>query len=360
MFPASAPIALARAEVYAEMGDPEQSLAIVTALRGRAAPSAQIEVAFIKALSGTGQHDQAEAACAAALVAFPTARALLSEHARLATRLGDWQTAQARLLEAQRLRPDDATIGKQLLHARIQLAGQSEAEIPAAAAHGDAAMFGRFESLGGSFLGCEFGTVQRSFGAESLGLLRWTRVTAEDLIKALTAEFEGVGSEETTILKTVRNSANVEEYVTADRNYGMKSNTFVKVADAPYEKMFSQTCRRLRFLRGRLLEDLRLAEKIFVFKAFHPLADATMRRLHAALRRYGDVALLCVMKADPTHDTGTVRNLAPGLFVGYVGYFMKDADRNPGSDRAAWREICSIADERFRAQRAIPQIEAAA
>jgi tetratricopeptide (TPR) repeat protein len=357
-FPDNAEIALARAQIAAERGRPDEALRLVAALRDRVPATPPIEGAYIKALSAAGQLDEAEIVCAAALKKFPGARRLLSEHARLATRRGDWQTAQTRLQEAQRQLPADAAIAKELLHARIQLAGQEEAEAPPT--EGDAALFARFESLGGSFLGCEFGTVQRSFGTESLGLLRWTRITADELITALTESFEGVGSEETTILKIVRNAANTEEYVTSDKRFGMKSNTFMKVSDAPFDKMFTQTCRRLRFLRGRLLEDLRLAEKIFVFKAFHPLSDGKIRKLHEAIRRYGDVALLCVMKADSTHGTGTVRNLAPGLFVGYVGYFMKDADRNPGSDRAAWREVCSIADERFRAQRAIPQIEAAA
>jgi hypothetical protein len=109
-----------------------------------------------------------------------------------------------------------------------------------------------------------------------------------------------------------------------------------------------------------MLEDLRLAEKIFVFKAFHPLADATMRRLHTAIRRYGNVALLCVMKADAAHAKGTVRTLAPGLYVGYVGFFMKDADRNPGSDMATWQVVCAEVDARWRTARDAEHIDAAA
>jgi tetratricopeptide (TPR) repeat protein len=357
-FPDNADIALVRAQIAAERGQPDEALRLVAALRARLPATPPIEGAYIKALSAAGQLDEAETVCAAALKKFPGARRLLSEHARLATRRGDWQTAQARLQEAQRQLPADAAIAKELLHARIQLAGQEEAAAPPA--EGDAALFARFESLGGSFLGCEFGTVQRSFGTESLGLLRWTRITADELITALAESFDGVGSEDTTVLKTVRNAANVEEYVTSDKRFGMKSNTFMKVSDAPFDKMFAQTCRRLRFLRGRLLEDLRLAEKIFVFKAFHPLADGKIRKLHEAIRRFGNVALLCVMKADADHEKGSVRCLAPGLYVGYVGFFMKDADKNPGSDRAAWHAVCTAAEARFRQERDVAHIDAAA
>jgi tetratricopeptide (TPR) repeat protein len=359
-FPDSNDIALHAAAIAAERGDAETALHSVSGVRTQSTPDPMIEAAYIKALSGVGRHDEADAACDAALARFPGNRKLLSEHARLATRRGDWLTAQARLVEAQRQWPADSAIAKQLLHARIQLAGQADAAPDPVPAGVEATLFSRFESLGGSFLGCEFGTVQRSFGAESLGLLRWTRVTAEDLTKAMLAEFEGVGSEENTILKTVRNSNNVEEYVTSDRLYGLKSNTFTRVEDAPFEKMFAQTCRRLRFLRGRMLEDLHLAEKIFVFKAFHPLVDGTIRKLHAAMRRYGDVALLCVLKADAANPKGTVRSLAPGLYVGYVGFFMKDADRNPGADREGWLAVCADAEARFRLDRNAPRVDVAA
>ena len=56
-----------------------------------------------------------------------------------------------------------------------------------------------FESLGGHPWGCEFGTVQRAFGAEPLGLLRWTEMPVEYIIKALkTRFFVGVGLPENT------------------------------------------------------------------------------------------------------------------------------------------------------------------
>jgi tetratricopeptide (TPR) repeat protein len=359
-FPDHADIALSRAHIAAERGRPEEAVLLIEGLRAQVPATPAIEGAYIKALSAAGALDRAEAVCVAAMSKFPGARRLLSEYARLATRRGDWQAAQARLQDALRQWPADAGLAKELLHARIQLAGQIEAENAAPPAEGDAALFAQFESLGGSFLGCEFGTVQRSFGTESLGLLRWTRITADELIGALRDSFQDVGSEETTVLKIVRNASNIEEYVTSDNRFGMKSNTFMKVSDAPFDKMFTQTCRRLRFLRGRMLEDLRLAEKIFVFKAFHPLADGKIRQLHEAIRTHGDGALLCVMKADADHAKGTVRRLANGLYVGYVGFFMKDADKNPGSDRASWHAVCSAAAAHFQQDRALARIDAAA
>ena len=53
-------------------------------------------------------------------------------------------------------------------------------------------------------------------------------------------------------------------------------------ADDVYKKM----CRRIVYLRGKLLEDLAAAEKIFVYRS--PTIDADgLRRLHRALRAHG-------------------------------------------------------------------------
>jgi hypothetical protein len=44
-------------------------------------------------------------------------------------------------------------------------------------------------------------------------------------------------------------------------------------------------------------------------------------RLHAAMRRHGDVTLLQVRWHDATHPAGTVESAAPGLLLGYIDRF---------------------------------------
>ena len=354
-FPNDVRLALARAGAMEDQGDLEGALAEVEALRLRVKDSPDVDAAHVRALSCAGHYDAADRAGALALSKYPSALRLLMEYSRISTRRGDWHEAYQRLLDARRVLPNDVGIARELQNMRLQLAeSMPDSQVPAG--QSDAIM--RFESLGGTGVSCEFGMVQRELGRDSIGLLRWSRNEASHVIDALACEFEGVGSEESTILKTVRHAVDDEEYVTQDRRFFMESHTFVRTSDAPADSMFKQTCRRLRFLRGKLLEDLRAAEKIFMFKAHHALTDDQVRDLHAALCRYGDNALLCVMRADSSHAASSLRVLGRGVYVGYVGHFLNDESGLPGFDIPAWQAICAKADADW--QRARQGITAAA
>ena len=342
-FPADIRLALARAGAMEDQGDMNGALAEIVALRQRAGGNPDVDASYVRALSCAGLNDQADREGALALSKYPSALRLLMEYARISTRRGDWHEAYQRLLDARRVLPNDVGIARELQNMRLQLADSMPDGAPAP---NDTIM--RFESLGGTGVSCEFGMVQRELGRDSIGLLRWSRNEASHLIDALGCEFEGVGSEESTILKTVRHSVDDEEYVTQDRRFFMESHTFVRTSDAPADSMFKQTCRRLRFLRGKLLEDLRAAEKIFMFKAHHALPDDQARALHAALCHYGDNALLCVMRADAAHPAASVRVLGRGLYVGYVSHFLNDDSGLPGFDISGWQAICAKADADWR------------
>ncbi len=345
-------LALARIGVAEERGDYDDAIAQVKALRAWEKPSAALEATYVRVLSRAGCHDEAEAACSTGLAAYPEERELLAEHARLASRRADWPLALARWEEAQRRRPHDHRITEELRHLRQQVEGE--------AIHASAGprspeevnnVFSRFESLGGTTTGCEFGMVQGQFGSRHVSLLRWTWTEIGILTEALEREFEGVGEEEHTRLTTVRVSADREEYVTSDKRFGMASNTFINAADAPADKMFVQTCRRLRFLRTKLIEDLTAAEKVFVYKVAHPVGEEAMLSLFRALHRYGDAKLLCVLKADETHKPGTVHWLQPGLLLGYVTYFIESAEGGArGIEFETWKKVVLQADTLFSAR----------
>jgi hypothetical protein len=324
-----------------DAGDYKGALAELTALRERVETSVDIEAAYVRALSCAGRPEEADAAAITALARRPGTLRLMLEYVRNSTRRGDWQQAYKRLLEAQRKLPGEAAIARELQTVRLQLAET----LPDAA--GPADSMGRFESLGGDDVGCEFGMVQRELGRDAIGLLRWSRNEPQHLIDALTSDFEGVGSEESTILETVRHAVDDEEYVTKDRRFLMESHTFVQTRDAPMDSMFRQTCRRLRFLRGKLLEDLRAGQKIFVYKAFEPLIEGQLHELHAALRRHGDNALLCVNRARGADAPGTIRVVERGLYLGFVGHFLNDGSGKPGSDVASWQKICAQAEQHW-------------
>jgi tetratricopeptide (TPR) repeat protein len=342
-FPESLEFGLKHVAVLDDLGRWQEALQTVTALRANAPQSASIEVAYIQALSRLGRLDEADEACAAALVAFPKDVALHCEYATMASRRGDWQGALVRWEAAQKLFPTRAAIRRGLGGVQLQLA--SQALKGSVLSEGETGrFFSRFESLGGTNGGCEFGMVQRHFGSASLGLLRWASISPAQLIDGLTRDFAGLGTAENTTLTTLRVSADRDEYIVVDKNYHLGSHTFISTTDAPEDKMLAQTMRRLAFLRDKLLEDLRLAEKVFVYKLASSVEDSVLRDIFAAIRRHGDVTLICVLKACEANPPGSTRVLAEGFFVGYVGYFMNEVSGDVQRfDHAAWTAICQAA-----------------
>ena len=216
-----------------------------------------------------------------------------------------------------------------------------------------------FESLGGSYEGCEFGLVQRSYEAEPLGLLRWTDMKPEALIDALEHEFHGVGEAEHTVLEPPWQGG---DWMTKDSRYGMRMHTFQHDNDCEENRsrLFAAACRRLKYLKRKLLEDLASNEKIFIYKiTYETLDEKRLHRLHQAIRRYGSATLLSVRQADGPHNAGTVDWIAPGLMVGYIARFSFAHGRHAkyiGPATAEWTTIMKHAFELWEAGKTSPAL----
>ncbi len=78
-----------------------------------------------------------------------------------------------------------------------------------------------FQPLGDN---CEFGLVQRPFGAEPIDLLRWNAIGPEALICGLDCNFEDIENPESTEL-----DLDGEEFVLKDHRYGMAMHTFIRL-----------------------------------------------------------------------------------------------------------------------------------
>lgn len=345
-FPHDSKLLLVHAAILDDLKDFAGALALISELRAVSPPAVAIECAYIKALAQSDRLQDADAACIAALEAFPDDVRLLRQYANLAMRGGDWNEAVRRWEDAANLWPDNALVKRSLDRARQHVADQqpASAEIDT----GDSGrFFARFESLGGDVGGCEFGFVQRKFGSSSLSLLRWSNVSVEALTEGMQSGFQGLGEIGNTELRTFKQAPDREEYRVWDAKYGLFAHTFISTTEAPADKVLQQTVRRLTYLKGKLLEELGTAKKVFVYKIGNqsptPVDDAVMRAIFAGARQYGAVTLMCVLKEDAGHPAGSVRKIEDSLYVGYVKYFMYAAPGREGEtiDYQAWQTICT-------------------
>jgi len=312
-----------------------------------------------------GRDAEAEAVLAEGLARFPDDPAMHAVFAADAAGRGDDAEALARWHAARHRFPLDRNIQTCLFEARLRRLGSESgggadddpvaSPAPEETAAPDRAMYDTmmaFESLGGALLGCEFGGIQRAFGAEPLGLLRWADLGPDHLAAALECRFAGVGDPAHTEL-TVAADRDPPEYVTRDRRFHMAMHSFVPAAEVPPDTMFAGACRRLRYLRRKLIDDLGGDTKIFVYKlTFRDLTDTELERIHRAVRDYGAGTLLYVRYADAAHPDGTVEAAAPGLLIGYIDHFGVSRDETPlPLPVESWATICRRAHGLWQAAR---------
>ncbi len=292
-------------------------------------------------LSRLGRSEEAEAALVAALAEEPKDVDLLGEYAMQAVRRGDWTEALNRWQEAEKLLPDSERVKNGLTMVRQQLA-QFEPPPPSGPKSESAVLFNRFESLGATSGGCEFGMVQGQYGCAGLGMLRWSNIQIESLLRGINRTFEGVGLLENTTLRIARRTPTREEYLLRDMVYNFGGHTFVEPKNVPEDKMLAQSAKRLAFLRNKLIEEMRSGKKIFVFKLANPVEDEVLLEIGDALARLGPGRLLCAVKANAAHPKGTIRQVSGHVFAAHFGHFMSNEDaENRGIDFAAWHDVCT-------------------
>lgn len=309
-----------------------------------------------ESLRAAGRLEESARVLARGLTRFPGNMELERHAALTATAQRAWSVALPMWAELKRQYPRNphvlSGITQALWQARqdqgaVAIDGQTGSapfEIPAPLVEsgpvdGDSeamrALFMQFESLGDT---CEFGIVQRRFGAEPISLLRWASIQPVDLMRALDTDMEGVGDAEHTIIEVSHG-----EYVTRDKRYHMFSHTFTPETAEPVAKFTTQHLRRMKFLRKKLIEDLGSGEKILVYKSINGVSDEQARGIFQSIRRYGgECALLCVRLENAAHPSGTLAAMDDGLFIGYIDRFST-VDINVD----AWVNLCAETAQRW-------------
>ena len=198
-----------------------------------------------------------------------------------------------------------------------------------------AEIVGRFENIGDN---CEFGLVQRYFGCEPLGLLRFNWVGMDKLLLGLDNGFAGLEHPDNLHLRPDA----AGEYLVHDHRYGFAYHSGRHVGQIAADELLRNEAVRLTFLKRKLFDDLRAAEKIFVRKGTDSATLQDVVPLHRRLRAFGHGTLLWVVAANTETQVGTVEHVEDGLLRGYVRRFAPytfaaelDAD--------GWGRLCKAA-----------------
>jgi tetratricopeptide (TPR) repeat protein len=352
------------AQEHARLGDLDRGLAErltwFTAIKHHHPEISAGYIGLAIALERAGNALEAEVVLAEATRRFPNNMEVAIEAVRLAEQRDDWASAVRQLGELQLRFAGDKRISNRLFVAKLRVAESgissennalATASVTEVVGVGDIVM--QFESMGGTGGGCEFGLFQRDHGAEPLGLLRWTTITPDSLIAALESRFDGVGLPQNTTLHPEEDSKVRQEFITEDRNFGLRMHTFVYTDEEDRSRFYNRICRRLQFLRRKLIDDLAAGEKIFVYKIVErELEDEEIDQIHQAMRSYGDNTMLYVRYADAAHPDGMVVAVRPGLLVGYIDHFQMSRAGEVGAVVThSWRAICYAAYQLWQSGR---------
>ena len=190
----------------------------------------------------------------------------------------------------------------------------------------------RFENIGDN---CEFGLVQRHYGAEPVGLLRFAGLrNPRRLVRFLEDEFGRFG-EPGSLSVTIIGG----EYWITDHSYGIAYHTFRYPGEVDAAEVIRENEIKVSYLKRKFREDLEDGEKILVYKRVVTQDPHEILALHAALNRFGTVnPLLWVTEADTRHPPGTVEWIGAKLLKGHVGRISLENAHD--FDAETWLLLC--------------------
>lgn len=282
---------------------------------------------------------------------------LLEARAHLVRLSGNYDMYLTHLLDAQRRFPAEISIQKNIAIARELLLGQEQHDHRSAIDKGHSAPSGgaldaedriksilsRFESLGGggdmsgSVYGCEFGFIQRSFGVESLSLLRWSSIHLHDLTRAAEDGFVRAGQEESVVIRALGGS----DWGMVDTNYGIFcDHTHLDRSSVSQIEAKAMMCQRTARLGRKLIEDFEDAEKIFVYRQSGQKMDyKDVLALAASVNKWGPNTLLYVAHSDAANPPFSIRQVHKGLILGFLDWFSPDRGCTEWNTKG-WTTLC--------------------
>ena len=188
------------------------------------------------------------------------------------------------------------------------------------------------ESIGRN---CEVGLVQRHFGLEPHGLLRFAHAPRTALMRGLELGFRGIG-ENLTLHDDGREW--LGEWNGLDFHLNEPLATSAYTTQARVGPILDR-------LGERLIEDIQAARKLLVYADIDGMTRGEAIELHDAVRAIGPASLLVV-----TQDImrpGHIEALRPGLFVGHVER-LTPWNAAIDLDIGGWRELLAEVPRHWR------------
>ena len=196
-----------------------------------------------------------------------------------------------------------------------------------------------FESLGST---CEFGMLQRQFGAEPLGLMRFAGASFRTITLLLRTRFEGLGRIEQSEVTPAHGA-----YMLRHKPSGFSSHTGIKLDVEPDRAaVLRDQCRHTEFLRKKLIKDLEQAHKICVYRK-PDLTSEEAVAIYEGLQEFGPNMLLGVRLHDDDHAIGSVDWINDRLLIATID---RQGTEFPGAgwDISVdyWIHFCRLAQAR--------------
>jgi tetratricopeptide (TPR) repeat protein len=362
-FPHDLEVARDFARLASLRGEPLTALARWVEVRRRFPDRAEGYTLGTQPLLELGRFDEAESLLESCRERFGNTYDFMYQSATLATRRDHWEKAFERWAVLLAAFPSAASgtiaIGKAISLWQLSVSEGDEQAInvkvpkaiaervgikscPSAAAVQPSLLSDRdlmmaFEGLGDQ---CEFGVVQRHFGAEPIGLLRWSGITPADLASALETRFAGTGEAENTFV-----GINGGEYFAGDRRY-FQMHTFISEHDMKVDVVLEKMRKRIKYLSEKLCHDLETGGKIFVYKTREADLSAGQANgiIDAMRNTYPKSRILLIRLADPQNLPGSVRMDNANVIFGYLSRFVfpLNAALIPYNE---WRQICAAVVE---------------
>jgi hypothetical protein len=196
-----------------------------------------------------------------------------------------------------------------------------------------------FESLGSN---CEFGLLQRRFGAEPLGLLRFAGTLPITALHLLKNRFSGIGEpEQMKIVSTPK------EYRMRHLESGWGMHTRIKpTPEMTPERVMKDQCRHTTFLRKKLIKELEQQSKIFVYSRF-VLKDTEISDIYHAVQSYGPNMLMCVRLGDADRPPGSIEWRTDRLMIASLDRAGREEGIGWNISVDYWAHFCRTAQARW-------------